>query len=410
MTPGLYVERTLGGAIARASRQFPVVLVTGARQVGKTTLLREAGGAKRSYISLDDPLVLALAKGDPPLFLQRYRPPMFIDEIQYAPELLAHIKMEADAGRRAGMFWISGSQQFHLMKGISESLAGRVAVLNLFGMSRRELLGEANDKPFLPKPASIAKRFAKAGTLDLAGLYQRIWRGSYPALSLNAKADRDLFYGSYLQTYLQRDVRDLSEVGNQRSFIRFLKAAAARSGQLANFAEMARDADVAPNTAKRWLSILEASGLIWLLPPWHGNLTKRLVKTLKLYFMDAGLCAYLTEWSTPKTLESGAMSGAIFETWAIGEILKSFLHNGLRPPLYYYRDKDKKEIGLLIVTDGVIYPLECKKTASPRGSDVRQFHGLARKGVNMGPGGVICLAKESFPIERNIFTIPASAL
>lgn len=406
----MYTERTLGGHLAKASRQFPVVLVTGARQVGKTTLLRRMSEPKRTYVSLDDPRLLALAREDPALFFQRFRPPLLIDEIQYAPELLPYIKMEADEAHRPGLFWISGSQQFHLMKGVSESLAGRVAVLRLLGLSRREMTDHADDKPFLPEPARIAKLARESGTLSLPDLYRQIWRGSFPAIALNAGADRDLFYGSYLQTYLQRDVRDLAEVGDQLAFIRFLKAAAARTGQLVNVAELARDADVAPNTAKKWLSILDASGLVWLLPPWHGNVTKRLVKAPKLYFLDTGLCAYLTEWSTPKTLESGAMSGQILETWVIAELLKSYLHHGLVPPFHYYRDKDKKEIDLLIVRDGTLYPLECKKTASPDRDDIRAFHTLAGRGTPTGTGGIICLAKDALPIADGILSIPVAAL
>lgn len=406
----VYVARTLSSHLARASRQFPVLLVTGARQVGKTTLLRRMSKAGRTYVSLDDPRLLALAKSDPALFFQRFRPPLLIDEIQYAPELLPYIKMEADHARRPGLFWISGSQQFPLMKGVSESLAGRVAVLYLLGLSRRELIGHAGDKPFLPESARVVKQARQGGALTSPDLYQLIWRGSLPAIALNRNVDRDLFYGSYLQTYLQRDVRDLAVVGDQLAFIRFLKTAAARTGQLLNFAELARDADVAPNTAKSWLSILAASGLVWLLQPWHSNLTKRLLKTPKLYFLDTGLCAYLTEWSTPKTLESGAMSGQILETWVIAELLKSYLHNGLVPPFYYYRDKDKKEIDLLIIRDGTIYPLECKKTASPGRNDVRNFNVLASRPAPTGPGGIVCLSRDVLPIAGGIISIPVTAV
>jgi predicted AAA+ superfamily ATPase len=405
-----YIERTISGHLAKASGQFPVVLVTGARQVGKTTVLQRMREAGRTYLTLDDPRLLTLAKGDPALFLQRFHPPVLIDEIQYAPELLPYIKMEADAAPKPGMFWITGSQQFHLMKGVSESLAGRVAVLRLLGLSWRERIGRADAGPFLPDPAQVAERAAEGGKLPLGKLYHLIWRGSFPAIASNPGADRDLFYSSYLQTYLQRDVRDLAKVGDKQAFLRFLKASAARSGQMLNLADLARDADVAPNTAKTWLSILEASGLVWLLPPWHSNLTKRLVKTPKLYFLDTGLCAYLTEWSTPETLEAGAMCGPILETWIVAELLKSYLHHGLVPPFYYYRDKDKKEIDLLIVRDNTIYPLECKKTASPGKKDVRHFATLANLAETTGPGGVVCLAADMLPLAEGIYSIPVSAL
>ena len=302
----MYVTRTLEGFVKSAARQFPVLLVTGARQVGKTTFLQHLSAAERTYVTLDDPLVLSLAKEDPALFFQRFMPPLLIDEIQYAPELLPHIKMEVDRTRRPDLFWLTGSQHFHLMKGVSESLAGRVGVVRLLRLSRRELEGKgAESRPFLPTPEEIPKRIKTGGKLNLMDLYRLIWRGAYPAIALGEEMDRDLFYGSYIQTYLQRDIRDLSRVGDEMAFLRFLRAVAARTGRMLNMAELSKDADVSPNTAKSWLSILEASGIAYMLEPYHTNVTKRLVKTPKLYMLDTGLCAYLTEWSSPETLEAG---------------------------------------------------------------------------------------------------------
>ncbi len=404
------LPRTLEASVLKAGGLFPVVLVTGARQVGKTTLLRRASSSERTYVTLDDPGLLALAKNDPGLFLQRFRPPLLIDEIQYAPELLPIIKMQVDATRSNGMFWLTGSQQFHLMRGVSESLAGRVAVLNLMGFSRREMIGRADDGAFSPDPDTINLRLLATPPLDLAGLYHHIWRGSFPSIALNSEMDRDLFFSSYLQTYLQRDVRDLAKVGDEMAFLRFLRATAARTGQLVNFADLARDSDVAPNTAKNWLSILQTSGIVWLLPPWHTNLTKRLVKTPKLYFLDTGLAAYLSEWSSPQNLEAGAMSGAIMETWIVAELLKSYLHNGLVPPFYFFRDKDKREIDLLIIRDNKIHPLECKKSASPGKHDIRNFATLENLGITVGSGGVICLSQLSLPLTRTAWSIPVGAL
>lgn len=407
----MYLPRTLESFARTAAGQFPVLLVTGARQVGKTTFLRHLSEPERTYVSLDDALVLDLPKRDPALFLQRFRPPLLIDEIQYAPELLPYIKMEADAAHDAGLFWLTGSQQFHLMKGVSESLAGRVAVVQLLGFSRREMIGQAAEsKPFVPTAADIAAGERSGGRLELRELYQLIWRGAYPAIALNDEMDRDLFYGSYVQTYLQRDVRDLARVGDEMKFVRFLRVAAARTGQILNITEFARDADIAVNTAKSWLSIMQASGIVYLLEPYHNNLGKRLIKAPKLYFLDTGLCAYLTEWSSPETLEAGAMSGAILETWVISELLKGYWHNGKQPPFYYYRDKDKKEIDLLIVRDGTIYPLEIKKTASPSIADARSFGALAKLGMPVGPGGVICLAQQSLPLSESVTSIPVSVL
>ena len=312
----MYLTRTLEAFIKTSARQFPVLLVTGPRQVGKTTLLRQLSRKDRAYVTLDDPLVLRLAREDPALFFQRFPPPVFIDEIQYAPGLLPYIKMEADRDRTAGRFWLTGSQHFHLMKGVSESLAGRVGIIQLLGLSRVELERRGPDGgPFLPTPEKIRQLSRQGGGLTLAELYRLIWRGAYPGLVLDERADRDLFYSSYVQTYLQRDVRDLARVGDETAFLRFLRGAAARTGQLLNLVDLARDADVAPNTAKNWLSILQASGIVYLLEPFHSNITKRLVKTPKLYFLDTGLAAYLTEWSSPETLEAGATSGPILESW-----------------------------------------------------------------------------------------------
>lgn len=407
----MYINRTLENYFRKASAQFPVMLVTGARQVGKTTFLKHIATQGRTYITLDDPLILALAKEDPALFMQRFPPPVLIDEIQYAPELISYIKMEVDRIQQPGLFWLTGSQQFHLMKGVSESLAGRVGIVQLLGFSRQECLEIGDEsKPFLPQ-TEIINEYAKSGRpLLLNDLYRMIWRGSFPSMAISERMDRDLFYSSYVQTYLQRDIRDLARVGDEMSFLRFLRASAARSGQIMNLAELARDADVAPNTAKSWMSILQTSGMIYLLEPYYSNTTKRLVKTPKLYFLDTGLCAYLTEWSSPETLEAGAMSGAILETWIVGELLKSWWHNGRRAPFYYYRDKDQKEIDLLIVTDGTIYPVEFKKTASPDKKAVRHFQVLEKLNMPIAMGCVICLAEQSLPLGENGVSIPVGMI
>lgn len=407
----MYVARTLELFVTKATEQFPVVLLTGARQVGKTTLLTRLSQEDRTYVTLDDPLVLSLAKTDPALFMQRFPPPVLIDEVQYAVELLPYIKMAADRAQQPGLFWLTGSQQFHLMKGVSESLAGRVAVVHLLGLSRRELLGQGQKaRPLLPIPEEIQRTSSMGEKLTLKELYRLIWRGAFPAIALNDAVDRDLFYSSLLQTYLQRDIRDLARVGDEMAFLRFLRATAARTGQILNLAELARDADVAPNTAKNWLSILQTAEIVYLLEPYHTNLNKRLVKAPKLYLLDTGLAAYLTEWASPETLEAGAMSGQILETWIVAELLKSYWHTGRRAPFYYYRDKDQREIDLLIVQDGIVYPLEFKKTSSPSRDDVRHFGALERLGLSVGPGGVVCLAEQSLPLTASAQSIPAWAI
>ena len=407
----MYVQRTLEKFINDSARNFPVLFLTGARQVGKTTCLRNLAAKERSYVSLDDPLVLNLAKEDPALFMQRFPPPVMIDEIQYAPELLPYIKMKVDRERKPGSFWVTGSQHFHLMKGISETLTGRVGILSLLGLSRKEMLGLGdNTRPFLPDPEIINKQLETGDRLDLKKLYKLIWRGTFPEVTLHNELDWNLFYSSYVQTYMQRDIRDLAKVGNEMAFLRFLRASAARTGQLLNMSDLARDADISSNTAKNWLSLLQASGIIYLLEPYFSNTSKRMVKKPKLYFLDTGLCAYLTEWLSPETLEAGAMSGAFFETWVLGELLKSYWHNGLRAPFYYYRDKDQKEVDLLIIRDGILYPLEFKKSASPGKKEARNFQSMEKLRMPLGPGGVISLAEQFLPLTSTVHAIPVAAL
>jgi len=403
--------RTIEDFLIKASSQFPVILVTGARQVGKTTLLKHISKRERTYISLDDPIILNLAKKDPSLFMQRFPPPVFIDEIQYAPELFPYIKMDVNQNRQPGRFWLTGSQQFHMMKDISESLAGRVGIVQLLGLSRRETAGQGKIlTPFLPESGALKKREKSGEALNLKQLYKIIWRGSLPAIALNKDIDRDLFYSSYTRTYLQRDIPALAQVGDETAFIRFLRATAARSGQLLNMTDLSRDADISPNTARKWISMLQSTGIIYLLQPYHTNVTKRLVKTPKLYFLDTGLCSWLTEWSSPETLEAGAMSGAVFETWVITEIIKSWWHNGREAPFYFYRDKDQKEIDLLIISDGTVYPLEIKKSASPHAGAIKHFQILEKLRMPIGHGGVICLTTQLLPLSSLSSAIPAGII
>lgn len=407
----MYLRRTLQDFLKKASLQFPVLLVTGPRQVGKTTILQHLSEEGRTYVTLDDPLLSQLAREEPRLFLERFKPPLLIDEIQYAPQLLPYIKMHVDKHKTPGSFWLTGSQQFQLMKGVSESLAGRVGIVNLLGLSLREFENNAvSDTPFLPTQQILEKRMKTTKILSLKDIYSIIWRGSFPAMALGHDGDRDLFYSSYVQTYLQRDVRDLARVGDEGAFLKFLRTAAARTGQMINMSDMARDAGISPVTAKNWLSILQASGIIYLLEPYHSNVTKRLIKASKLYFLDTGLAAYLTEWSSPETLEAGAMSGSILETFIFIEILKSYWHNGKRAPLYYYRDKDKKEIDLLIVQDNIIYPIEIKKTGSPGKESIRNFGALKHLNVEVGTGVIICFCEMLLPITDQAQAFPVYAL
>lgn len=407
----LYFHRAMESACREAAEQFPVLLLTGSRQVGKTSLLEHLREDERRYVTLDDMNLRRLAKSDPALFLQRFPPPVLIDEVQYAPELFPAIKLLVDRDQMPGSVWLTGSQSFPLMKGISESLAGRVAILNLLGFSARESDRRSPDvPPFLPGGDAVAARKDSVTDTNLASVYERIWRGSFPALVTGRVRDHDLFYRSYVQTYLQRDVRDLLKIGDLDVFMRFLKAVAARTGQLLNFTDLARDCAVSVNTSRNWMAVLQASHQVFLLPAWHSNISKRLYTTPKLHFLDTGLCAYLTEWSSPETLSAGAMAGAILESYVMAEILKSWWHRGKEPTLYHYRDKDGREIDLLIAHDGRLYPIEVKRAATVGVDDAAAFRLLERRGAKAGTGAVLSLSADHVPLSRTVDNLPVGWL
>jgi predicted AAA+ superfamily ATPase len=401
----MFFERTLSKIIKNATETFPVVLVTGPRQVGKTTIFKQYQEPERTYITLDDPQVRTLAQNDPALFLQTYKTPLFIDEIQYAPQLFPYIKMAVDKEKQKGIFWLTGSQQFLLMRNVSESLAGRVAILELQGFSQAEKF-QRTGKAFLPDSITLDND----QTLDIQQIYEIILQGSYPELIASQNMNRKLFYASYLKTYIERDIRILTQITDEHSFIQFIKVAAARTGQLINYTDMANDVGVSPNTIKSWISLLETSGLIYLLQPYHNNLTHRAIKTPKLYFIDTGLCCYLSGWETVATLSTGAMSGAILETYVVSEILKSYWHSGEQPNIYFYRDKEKKEIDVLIERDGKFYPIEIKRTAAPKENDVKNFEVLNTMNLPAGKGAVICFYDKLLPLNTNVNIIPISYL
>ena len=399
----MYYTRTLESHILKASKQFPALLLTGPRQIGKTTLLKHLCEDERTYVSLDDLSIRDLANNDPVLFLQRFKPPLLIDEIQYAPDLLPYIKIEADRTRKNGAFWLTGSQQFHLMKGITESLAGRVAIINLFGFSRAEKYRKASSRPFLPEKSYQNQN----KTIDIDTLFKDIWLGFFPALCAGTVTDSNLFYSSYIQTYIERDIRDLSQVGDSRAFLRFIRVCAGRTAQLLNMSDIARDTDISVTTAKKWLGVLESSFQVFIVPSYHSNLTKRLVKAPKLYFFDTGLCAHLTGWTSPETLMSGSMSGAIFENYVLLEILKSWYYQLKTLNIYYYRDKDKKEIDFLIEQNNMLYPIEVKLGATPKQEWLRQFSVLKKLKKKIGPGVVISFAGNPLPLSESVWAINA---
>lgn len=364
------------------------------------------------YVTLDDPIVRAGAEEESGTFFKDNPPPVFVDEIQKAPALFEQIKLYLDREHKKGQFFMCGSQQFKMMKGVSESLAGRIGLVTLLGLSLREEYGVECDAPFLPTEGYFAHRKGQLADISYDEVWQRIHRGSMPELYNNPDFNWQMFYGAYVRTYIDRDVRELSEIGDTIKFTRFMVAAAASTGQLLNLASLARNVGVSQPTAERWLSILAASNIVYLLQPYSNNITKRAIKTPKLYFLDTGLAAYLTKWNTPDVLKNGAMAGAFFESFVIAEMIKSYYNKGiLEPPLYFYRDKDMNEIDLLIEEGGVLYPIEMKKHADPVKRDTDAFALLDKiPGIQRGSGGVVCLYDKLVTLRDADKVIPVSYL
>ena len=401
-----YITRSLEKVVLQVTKEYPVVLISGPRQVGKTTMLKKLmEGTDRNYVSLDDLQERALAKNDPEMFLQLHKPPVLIDEVQYAPELFSMIKLIVDKEHRKGDFWLTGSQIFDLMKGVQESLAGRVAVLSLSSLSQTEIYG-GEDRPFQIEIEHLMKRKEGRTRADLQEIFRRIFQGSMPAIVSNEVSNNSIFYGSYLSTYIERDVRNLFDAIDSLKFLRFLTAVAARCSQMLNVNEIARDADINLKQAKDWMEILETLGIIFYLHPFSNNMLKRLVKTPKYYFYDTGLVAYLTKWSSPETLENGAMNGAILENYVVSEIRKSYLNSGKAPFMYYYRDKDAREIDIILEQNGELNLIEIKKSANPAPEILRSFSVLEKTGLNRGKGAVICMKMELSAFNQENFIVP----
>jgi len=400
----MYIQRALENRIKEINTQFPALMVTGPRQVGKTTMLKSLAEKNRKYISLDDPIAREMAKSDPALFLERYSPPVLIDEIQYAPQLLPYIKMHIDENKQAGNFWLTGSQMFHMMKNVTESLAGRVAVIQMFGLNQSELANTENI-PFIGNHEAMLQRMDSRKPQKLDEVYANIHCGGMPAVC-TGETEWEIFYSSYLNTYLERDIKDLAQVGDEISFMRFMTACAARTSQMVNYADIAKDVGISAPTAKQWLSILVSSGIVALIQPYFNNALKRAIKSPNMYFMDTGLCAYLTRWDSAKTLEVSAMSGAFFETYVVSEILKTYYNAGKRPPVYYYRDTNGNEIDLLLEQNGTLYPIEIKKSANPGKDAVKNFPVIEKANLLRGEGSVVCLYQDVMPINKNNWMIP----
>jgi predicted AAA+ superfamily ATPase len=403
-------KRTIKNTILQASETFPVVLLTGPRQVGKSTLLESLAEPDRKRVSLDNPTVRALAQKDPELFLQRYSPPVLIDEVQYAPELFPFIKILVDSRKQSGDFWLTGSQMFRTMKNVSESLAGRAGIIPIQGLSNSEING-FHPEAFSTDPEKLLPRLQYAKAMNVSEIFERIFRGSMPRLYENRRVRLSTYFESYLDTYISRDIRDLAQVGDETAFLKFVKVVAARTATNLNYDALATETGISGPTAKAWLSLLVSSGLVTLIEPFYNNALKRVIKAPRMYFSDTGLCAHLMGWGSPQVLENSAMSGEFFETWVVMEIYKSFLNAGERPPLYFYRDSNRKEIDLIIYRDGAAYPIEIKKSTTPKDA-IKNFSVLnpiqeTEIKTEVGQGAVVCLASDIIPIDKKNSYVPA---
>lgn len=407
----MYIQRALESTVLKASQQYPVILVCGQRQVGKSTMLNHIKEPTRRYVSFDDRAARRLAETDPVLFFETYGYPILIDEFQKVPSILETIKDIVDrlgyeGKENNGLFWLTGSQKFKMMKGVAESLAGRVAVFEMSSLSMQELEGNIHGC-FVSEVEALKK--VKFPSLNVSEVYQRIFRGGMPRL-FTTDIERDRYYADYVNTYLERDVKDLAQVGKLNEFYDFLVYMAARTGQELKYEDIAKRIGISAPTAKAWVGILERSGIVFLLHPYHSNITNRLVKIPKVYFMDTGLAAYLCRWPNAETLQNGNMDGAFLETFVVSEIIKSYYNAGKSThDLYYYRDIDQKEIDLVILGPNSIYPLEVKKSSDPNNAD-KNFNALSKFGLEVRPGIVLCLCDEVKPLNRSCYLVPVTSI
>lgn len=407
----MYIQRHAEKTASKLAEMFGAILIAGPRQVGKTTMLEKLTDGI-TYVSLDDPIIKASAEEESGTFFKDNPPPVFVDEIQKAPALFNQIKLLLDRSHKKGQFFMCGSQQFKMMKGVSESLAGRIGLCTLLGFSLREAHAVECSLPFIPTEKYFSARKQNLADITYDEVWNTVQRGLMPELFINPNYSWQLYYSAYVRTYIERDVRELSEIGDTVKFTNFMIAAAASTGQLVNVASLARDVGISAPTAERWLSILVASNIVYLLQPYSNNVMKRAIKTPKLYFLDTGLAAYLTKWNSPEVLKTGAMAGAFFESFVISEIIKSYYNAGISdPPIYFYRDKDMNEIDLLIENNGTLYPIEIKKHADPQKSDAKAFKLIdSIPKVKKGQGGIVCLYDNLVTLTEGVKVIPIKYL
>ena len=402
-----YIRRTIEPKILQVSREYACLLLTGPRQVGKTTMLEHLmEGTDRTKVSLDNVEERKLAKTDPALFLEIHPAPLLIDEVQYAPELFSYLKIKIDNGAVPGSYWLTGSQAFRLMDLAQESLAGRTAILHMSALSQGELYSDGATSPFSIDLSALHARKTQLASASPLQMYERIWQGAMPGHRSGKFTDRDVFYSSYIQSYIDRDVTDMIPGVDKLQYADFIRATACRAGQMLNVHDIAQDVGVSDDTAKRWLTVMEKSGVIFYLRPYSNNLLKRTVKTPKMYFFDTGLVAYLTKYSSPEILMNGALNGAVLENYAVAEIIKTYHNDAKDCILHYYRDKDANEIDLVIESDGELHPLEVKKSTNPGSELASAFKILDKSSVPRGVGAILCLREELTAIDRNTYIIP----
>ena len=402
-----YIHRTLEQKIMDISRDYSCLLLIGPRQVGKTTMLEHLmKGSARRKVTLDDAENRRLAQSDPALFLEMHPAPVLIDEVQYAPQLFSYIKINVDNGAAPGSYWLTGSQAFQLMELAQESLAGRTAIVHMSALSQSELYGDGTTEPLSINPEKLNHRKEHLSSCNSVEMFERIWSGGMPAHRSGRYTDRDVFYSSYIQTYINRDVSDMIPGVDKLLFADFIRAAACRVGQLLNTHDIAQDVGVSDDTAKRWLQVLEKSEVIFYLRPYSNNLLKRTVRTPKMYFFDTGLAAYLTKYSSPEILMNGAINGAILENYTVAEIRKTWLNSARECLMHYYRDRDTNEIDMVIEADGELHPLEIRKSTNPGTELASAFKVLDKGSVPRGTGAILCLREEMSAIDRNTFILP----
>ena len=401
-----YIKRDIEAFVLDTSKEYAGILITGPRQVGKTTMLRQLMDDSRHYVTLDDLDERRLAKEDPALFLSLHPVPVLIDEVQYAPELFSYIKIAIDNGAAPGAFWLAGSQSFRLMELAQESLAGRIAIFHLTALSQHEIYGSGENTPFTLELSKLQERAQRGAQTDAVGIYQRIWNGAMPGMASGKYTNREIFYRSYIQSYIERDVSDMVERIDKLGFLDFIRAVACRCGQQLNIHDIASDVGYSADTVKRWLGILENSDIIFYLRPYSNNLLKRTIKTPKLYFFDTGLVAYLTKYSSSEILLNGAINGAILENYTISEIRKSYINAGMDCLMYYYRARDSKEIDVVIEADGKLHPLEIKKSTRSGTELASTFKVLDAASVPRGAGAILCLREGLSAVDRQNYIIP----